>query len=248
MRNYRKENNLNVAQYEAWINEQLAAGKTFPVVIGADGKVLMTNQGTPQHLVYNYQDGSSTYTFQGGDAMYEDINNDGQINALDIVYIGNSLPKVNGGFNFNFKYGNWSLKARFMYRFGNKVFNYARMQIEKMYDTYNQCSTVNWRWRKDGDDTPMPRAMYGTGYNWQGSDRYIEDGGFVRFQNLQVMYSFPSKQVKKWGLNSLKAAVWTSMKKWMPTPSQVSWAKASSRNCRTQRETAYKARSTLTRS
>ena len=237
LENYRKENNLNVAQYEAWINEQLAAGKTFPVVIGADGKVLMTNQGTPQHLVYNYQDGSSTYTFQGGDAMYEDINNDGQINALDIVYIGNSLPKVNGGFNFNFKYGNWSLKARFMYRFGNKVFNYARMQIEKMYDTYNQCSTVNWRWRKDGDDTPMPGAMYGTGYNWQGSDRYIEDGGFVRFQNLQVMYSFPSKQVKKWGLNSLKASLsinniycWTKYSGTDPEISVGSWGVATDRS------------------
>ncbi|MBQ3628361.1 MAG: SusC/RagA family TonB-linked outer membrane protein, partial [Bacteroidaceae bacterium] len=237
LENYRKENNLNVAQYEAWINEQLAAGKTFPVVIGADGKVLMTNQGTPQHLVYNYQDGSSTYTFQGGDAMYEDINNDGQINALDIVYIGNSLPKVNGGFNFNFKYGNWTLKARFMYRFGNKVFNYARMQIEKMYDTYNQCSTVNWRWRKDGDDTPMPRAMYGTGYNWQGSDRYIEDGGFVRFQNLQVMYSFPSKQVKKWGLNSLKASLsinniycWTKYSGTDPEISVGSWGVATDRS------------------
>ena len=237
LENYRKENNLNVAQYEAWINEQLAAGKTFPVVIGADGKVLMTNQGTPQHLVYNYQDGSSTYTFQGGDAMYEDINNDGQINALDIVYIGNSLPKVNGGFNFNFKYGNWSLKARFMYRFGNKVFNYARMQIEKMYDTYNQCSTVNWRWRKDGDETPMPRAMYGTGYNWQGSDRYIEDGGFVRFQNLQVMYSFPSKQVKKWGLNSLKASLsinniycWTKYSGTDPEISVGSWGVATDRS------------------
>ena len=218
LENYRKENNLNVAQYEAWINEQLAAGKTFPVVIGADGKVLMTNQGTPQHLVYNYQDGSSTYTFQGGDAMYEDINNDGQINALDIVYIGNSLPKVNGGFNFNFKYGNWSLKARFMY-------------------PYNQCSTVNWRWRKDGDDTPMPGAMYGTGYNWQGSDRYIEDGGFVRFQNLQVMYSFPSKQVKKWGLNSLKASLsinniycWTKYSGTDPEISVGSWGVATDRS------------------
>ena len=233
LENYRKEHNLNAVQYEAWINEQLAAGKTFPVVIGSDGKVLMTNQGTPQHLVYNYADGSSTYTFQGGDAIYEDINNDGQINALDIVYLGNSLPKVNGGFNFNFKYGNWSLKARFMFRFGNKIFNYARMQIEKMYDTYNQSSTVNWRWRKDGDDTPMPRAMYGTGYNWQGSSRYIEDGGFVRFQNLQIMYSFPSKQVKRWGLSSLKASLsvnniycWTKYSGTDPEISVGSWGVA----------------------
>lgn len=44
-----------------------------------------------------------------GDAIYEDVNHDGQINALDVVYLGNSQPKVNGGFNFTFRYGNWSL-------------------------------------------------------------------------------------------------------------------------------------------
>lgn len=190
--------------YENWINEQLASGKTFPIVTGPDGKVLMTSQGQPQHLVYNYNNGSSTYVFQGGDAIYEDVNHDGQINALDVVYLGNSQPKVNGGFNFTFRYGNWSLKTRFMYRFGNKVINLARMNLEEMYNTYNQTTTVNWRWRKDGDVTMMPRALYNTGYNFQGSSRFIEDGGFVRFQNLQISYDFPKKQIKKWGLNQLQ--------------------------------------------
>lgn len=99
------------ADYENWINQQLASGKTFPIVTGPDGKVLMTSQGQPQHLVYNYSNGSSTYVFQGGDAIYEDVNHDGQINALDVVYLGNSQPKVNGGFNFTFRYGNWSLNT-----------------------------------------------------------------------------------------------------------------------------------------
>ncbi|MBQ1581785.1 MAG: TonB-dependent receptor, partial [Prevotella sp.] len=158
LENYQKEHNLNAADYEAWINSELASGKTFPIVLGSDGKVLMTSQGHPQHLVYNYDGNSSTYTFQGGDAMYEDINNDGQINALDIVYLGNSQPKVQGGFNFTFRYGKWSLKTRFAYRFGNKVINLARLNLQEMFNTYNQCSTVNYRWRKDGDITPMPRA------------------------------------------------------------------------------------------
>lgn len=86
-----------------------------------------------------------------------------------------------------------------MYRFGNKVINLARMNLEEMYNTYNQTTTVNWRWRKDGDVTMMPRALYNTGYNFQGSSRFIEDGGFVRFQNLQISYDFPKKQIKKWG-------------------------------------------------
>lgn len=192
------------AEYESWINDQLASGKTFPVVTGTDGKVLMTSQGEPQHIVYNYNSGSSTYTFQGGDAIYEDVNHDGQINALDVVYLGNSQPKVSGGFNLTFKYGQWSVKTRFMYRFGDKVINAARMSLEEMFNTYNQSTTVKWRWRKDGDVTPMPRALYNVGYNFQGSSRYVENGSFVRFQNLQIAYNFPRKQIKKWGLSNLQ--------------------------------------------
>jgi len=205
LQNYAKENDLSVAEYESWINDFLASGKTAPVAVGSDGKVIMDNAtGQPQHMKYAYGT-SSEMNFQGGDAIYEDINHDGQINALDIVYLGNSLPKVNGGFNLSLYYGRWFIKGRFNYRFGNKVVNLARMSLEEMYSTNNQSTTVNYRWRKDGDITPMPRAMYQAGFNWQNSDRYVEDGGFVRFQNLQIGYRFDNKMIKKWGLNQLQA-------------------------------------------
>jgi len=204
LQNYRKENGLTTAEYEAWINEFLASGKTAPVAVGADGKVIMNNNGEPQRQKYAYGT-SSEYNFQGGDAKYDDVNHDGQINALDVVYLGNSLPKVNGGFNLTLRYGPWSIKTRFNYRFGNKVVNLARMNLENMYTTNNQCATVNYRWRKDGDVTPMPRAMYNSGWNWQNSDRYVEDGGFVRFQNLQIAYNFDRKLIKSWGLTNLQA-------------------------------------------
>lgn len=191
------------SDYEAWINSQLAEGKTFPVVLDVNGKVLMDATGSPKRM--RYDDGTSSYPyFNGGDAIYEDINHDGQINGLDVVYLGNSNPKFNGGFSFTFRYGQWSVKTRFMYRFGNKVINLARMNLQEMYNTYNQTTTVNWRWRKDGDVTMMPRALYNTGWNDRGSSRYIEDGGFVRFQNVQISYSVPKKVVKKWGLNQLQ--------------------------------------------
>ena len=204
LKNYAKENNLTTAQYEDWINGLLASGKTAPVAVGSDGKVVMENTGQPKHMKYAYGT-NYEYEFQGGDAKYEDINHDGQINALDMVYLGNSLPKINGGFNISLYYGKWFVKGRFNFRFGNKVVNTARMALENMYGTGNQSATVNYRWRKDGDDTPMPRAMYNTGYNYINSDRYVEDGGFVRFQNLQVGYKFDNKMIKKWGLNQLQA-------------------------------------------
>ena len=209
LENLQRENNWDAATYEAKINEMLAEGKTFPIVTNADGTVLMDAYGHPKNLVLNYENnngsGSQTYLFQGGDAIYEDVNHDGQINQLDVVYLGNSLPKVNGGFNFTFKYGPWSVKTRFMYRFGNKVVNLARQNLEAMFNTYNQCATVNYRWRKDGDVTPIPRALYNTGYNFQPSDRFVEDGGFVRFQNLQIAYNFDKKLIKSLGLNQLQA-------------------------------------------
>ena len=208
LENLQKENGWDAETYEREINNMLAQGKTFPIALDPNGKVLMTSQGHPTPMVYNYVNnngvGSTTATFDGGDAVYQDVNHDGQINELDIVYLGNSLPKVNGGFNFTFRYGPWSIKTRFMYRFGNKIVNVARQNLEMMYNTYNQCATVNYRWRKDGDVTPIPRAMYNTSYNFQSSDRYVEDGGFVRFQNLQIAYNFDKKFIKQLGLNQLQ--------------------------------------------
>jgi hypothetical protein len=191
--------------YEEWINQQLAEGKTFPVAIDEKGKVIMTNTGVPKHLAYYY--GDTEYEFKGGDAIYEDVNHDGNINELDIKYLGNSLPKMQGGFNITLQYDSWKLVARFNYRWGNKIINTARMGLESMYGTQNQCSSVTYRWRKDGDVTEIPRALYGTGYNYQVSSRFVEDGSFLRFNNLQISYSVPKNTVKKLGLNTLSAYV-----------------------------------------
>ena len=191
--------------YEAWINQQLAEGKTFPVATDENGKVIMTNTGVPKHLTYYY--GDTDYEFKGGDAFYEDVNHDGTINELDIKYLGNSLPKMQGGFSLTLQYANWKMIARFNYRWGNKIINTARMGLESMYGTQNQCSSVTYRWRKDGDETMIPRALYGTGYNYQVSSRFVEDGAFLRFNNLQISYSVPKKSLKKLGLTSLSAYV-----------------------------------------
>ena len=191
--------------YEAWINQQLAEGKTFPVATDEEGKVIMTNTGVPKHLTYYY--GDTEYEFKGGDAIYEDVNHDGTVNELDIKYLGNSLPKMQGGFSLTLQYGNWKLVSRFNFRWGNKIINTARMGLESMYGTENQCSSVTYRWRKDGDVTVIPRALYGTGYNYQVSSRFVEDGSFLRFNNLQLSYSVPKKSIKKLGLNTLSAYV-----------------------------------------
>ena len=141
-------------------NRFLPAGKTAPIALNRDGKVITGADGKPLRMTYNSKDGGETYKFDGGDVIYEDVNHDGTINSLDMVYLGNSNPKFSGGFGFTFRYGNWSLRTNFVYRTGFKVVNFARMGVEKMYDTTNQSTAVNWRWRKNGDVTEIPRALY----------------------------------------------------------------------------------------
>lgn len=192
---------------ESWFNQWLHQDKnnTAPFALDKNGNVLMDDAtGEPKHMMFDYS--GKNYEFKGGDAIYEDVNNDGEINQLDVVYLGNSMPKVNGGFGLTFRYGRWTLKTNFNYRFDYKVVNFARMNLENMSSTVNQCATVNYRWRKDGDPTPIPRALYGssTAYNWLGSDRYVEDGSFVRLQYVQLSYNFPTKIIKKLGLSDLK--------------------------------------------
>lgn len=185
-------------------NRFLPAGKTAPIALNRDGKVITGADGKPLRMTYNSKDGGETYKFDGGDVIYEDVNHDGTINSLDMVYLGNSNPKFSGGFGFTFRYGNWSLRTNFVYRIGFKVVNFARMGVEKMYDTTNQSTAVNWRWRKNGDVTEIPRALYNYGYNWLGSDRYVEDASFLRFSYVSLSYDVPKKFLKSVGLNTLR--------------------------------------------
>ena len=180
------------------VNTAKAQGKTAPIVRDASGNVVYDKNGNPLQMIFNY--GGINHKFEGGDVIYEDINYDGQIDELDIVYLGGSNPKVTGGFGIDLKYGQWQLKTNFNFRIGNKIVNLARMYAENMRSNNNQCASVNHRWRKNGDVRDIPRAMNadaGASYNALMSDRYVEPGDFLRFQYFQLSYSFKEKTLKK---------------------------------------------------
>lgn len=176
-----------------------------PIVRDADGNVVFNADGTPKqlNLFFDSESQTSTYKFRGGDAIYEDVNHDGTINQLDIVYLGNSNPAAQGGFGFTFRYKRWSLKTDFTYRIDVDVVNSARMDLESMKNFNNQSYAVNWRWRKEGDITEIPRAVYGGAYNTLGSDRYVEDASYMRLSYVQISYSFNPTLLKKIGLKQL---------------------------------------------
>ena len=192
---------------KALSEEEAGRNGTCPIVRDAEGNVVYEATGKPKKLVlfYDNEDGTNRYEFKGGDAIYEDINHDGTINQLDIVYLGNSNPAAQGGFGLTFRYKKWSLRTSFTYRWDVDVVNSSRMAFENMSSFDNQSVAVNWRWRKEGDITEIPRAVNGSSnaYNYLGSDRYVEDASYVRLSYVQLSYSFKPEWLKKIGVKNL---------------------------------------------
>jgi len=148
--------------------------------------------------------GTSGYVFEGGDARYDDINHDGKIDELDLVYLGDLNPKFMGGTGFRVQYKGFILNTFFYAKVGQKIINQTRMDTEKMYGYDNQSTATNWRWRRDGDITDMPRALYNRGYNWLGSDRFVEDGSYIRLKSLSLSYLFDPKVCRTLRVKDLK--------------------------------------------
>jgi len=179
---------------------------TCPIAYDAEGRMLTDQKGDPLPMYYCYNE-SNNKTFQGGDAIYEDINHDGQIDRYDIVYLGNSNPSCNGGFGFTAKWDRIQLNTGFNFRLGNQIVNLARANAESMSSNANQSYATTWRWRKNGDETVIPRALSSSNYsnyNSLPSDRYVENGDYLRLQYVQLSYDIDPKILKKWGIRQLK--------------------------------------------
>jgi TonB-linked SusC/RagA family outer membrane protein len=133
----------------------------------------------------------TTLVAQPGDARYEDVNHDGVIDKSDVVYLGNSMPVVIGGGGVSMGWYGWQWRALFQYRLGQKAINTARLNAESMRGRTNQSTATLKRWRREGDQTDIPRALWNTGYNTLGSDRFVDDASFLRLKQLMVSYALP---------------------------------------------------------
>ncbi|MDR2085873.1 MAG: SusC/RagA family TonB-linked outer membrane protein [Dysgonamonadaceae bacterium] len=192
-----------------WIESGYTLGSA-PVARDAAGNIIYDDGGNPVPVYFAYGT-TNQLAFQGGDAIYEDINHDGNINELDIVYLGNSNPKFNGGMGLKLTYDRFSVNVYSVFRYGSKIVNAARMNAESMINNNNQSRAVNWRWRKEGDLTQIPRAWNSNAgatpvaRNFLGSDRYMEDGSFWRINQLSLNYALPDKWLSKLSVSSVSA-------------------------------------------
>nr|WP_294873596.1 SusC/RagA family TonB-linked outer membrane protein [Prevotella sp.] len=130
--------------------------------------------------------------FKAGDVHFADLNGDGIISDADKTIIGNPNPDVYGNMFARATWGNFTLSAVFSYSLGNDIFNYQRSVLEGGKNFYNQTTAMVNRWRNEGQVTNVPRISYNDEIgNSRFSDRWIEDGSYLRLRSLNLNYKVP---------------------------------------------------------
>lgn len=145
---------------------------------------------------------AGTTRMHPGDAKYKDVNHDGVIDERDIVYLGSSFPTITGGGALVLNYKSWQLRTSLHFRLGHSIINMVRHDLEKMNNGNNQSKTALRRWRFEGDDTDVPRALWGTNYNSMGSSKFVEDGSFLKIKDITLSYRVPQRICAKLGLTN----------------------------------------------
>ena len=133
--------------------------------------------------------------FKAGDVHFVDQNGDGWINEADRVKIGDPNPDLYGNIFTTLTYKRFTLDVNFKYSLGNDIYNYQRMQLESANNIWNQTTAVVNRWRTEGQKTNQPRTMSSESLNWVNnerfSDRWIEDGSFLKLKRVRLTYELP---------------------------------------------------------
>ena len=202
---YLQENNP-FGSFYGFRYEGVYSTKDETIAKDANGKQILDPQGNILYMRFQYP--SLDYVFQPGDAKYADINHDGNIDDKDVVYLGNGLPKITGGFGLNVTFKNrLKLITFFDYKLDYDIVNAADMNTSNMYSFNNQSTAVLSRWRNPGDVTDVPRALYRKGYNWLGSSRYVQDASYVRLQAVTLRYTLQPQLLSKLNIRSASVYV-----------------------------------------
>lgn len=149
------------------------------------------------------QDGAGVGRFR-----YQDVNGDGKISADDRTYLGSPVAKFTGGLNFRLTYKNFEVLSYFYTSIGNKIFNISK-RFTDFYPLFagsaiSERVKDSWTPQNTGTKIPIFEANDGFSTGSQSSDFYVEDGSYLRFQNLSFAYNFPSAIANKLKLGKLR--------------------------------------------
>jgi TonB-linked SusC/RagA family outer membrane protein len=140
------------------------------------------------------KDGNGTILDENGDVEYRDRNDDGVLTDDDKYFAGKPLPDYSGNFHNQFSYKGFNLSANFNYKLGRELYNntlaFAGASGSPVFGKL--ASQTNY-WTENNKDTDLPRPAYGAAQsnNNRDSDRFVEDGSYIRFQNVTLSYTLP---------------------------------------------------------
>ncbi len=144
-----------------------------------------------------------------GDIRFKDLNNDGRINADDQTKIGSPWPDYEGGWTNQINFRNFDLNAFVQFSVGGDIYNANRIYMDQYGSGGDNHSTRAMdRWTPTNTDTNEPRAVWGDpNLNTRDSDRFIEDGSYVRLKNIALGYTLPSSLSGRIGFRSTRIYV-----------------------------------------
>ncbi len=198
----------NITHYKS---EIVKLGKTGQEIIQfSDGTMLLNKVGETPYQFYGYQaekviaseaeakelalESHAGVRFSAGDIQFRNLNGDNRIDEKDLVCLGTAAPDIAGGFFTYFRYKGFDLMAQFTYSYGNKIYNATRRSFESLNGYENQSSVAERRWSYDGQQTDIPRAVYGDAIgNSRFSSRWVEDGSYLKLKNVTLGYTFTEK-------------------------------------------------------
>lgn len=157
--------------------------------------------------IRNTSVGTNGYLFKGGDLIFDDVNGNGVIDYEDRTIIGNAQPKYTGGITNTLKYKNFDLSLLLTFSYGNDVLNGTRYVAESATG-FNGAQILLNRWRNEGDITNIPKVNYADpAGNRRFSNRWLEDGSYLRAKNLTLGYQLPKSLVSTVNMKSFRIYV-----------------------------------------
>ncbi|TXF87938.1 TonB-dependent receptor [Neolewinella aurantiaca] len=145
---------------------------------------------------------------RAGDIKFKDLNDDGIINAEDQTFIGNPLPDFTANLSNRFAWKGIDCSFLIQGVFGNEILNMVRRKTESFEGFNNQSVAILDSYTPAEPSTTIPRAIAtDPNANTRISDRFIEDGTFIRLKNVSLGYTFPELITRRIGMENLRVYV-----------------------------------------